>query len=102
MKFSTCSAIRSGSQWKEVDLWKVIGMNCEFLDLCTEVKILYSPVEVYRRFGGTSVDLCQTTWSRVPDWKRKSSVIILTMPAVCYGVNVFQAAFFLTCTNKQL
>jgi hypothetical protein len=93
MKFSPSSAVRGGFEWKELDLRKIIGMNCESVDLCIEVKILYSPVEVSRRFEGTSVDLCQTTWSHVPDWKRKRTVI-LTTPAVCYGVNVFQAAFF--------
>jgi hypothetical protein len=76
IKFSTSSAVRSGFEWKEMDLWKIIGMNCEFVDLFTEVKIPYSPLEVYRRFGGTSVYLCQTTWNRVPDWKRKRAVII--------------------------
>jgi hypothetical protein len=46
MKFSTSTAIRSGFEWNELDLCKVIGMNCEFLVLCSEVKIPYSPVEV--------------------------------------------------------
>jgi hypothetical protein len=40
------------------------------------------------------VDLCETTWRRVPNWKRNKAVIIITMPAVCYGINMFQAAFF--------
>jgi hypothetical protein len=93
LTFSASSAVRSGFERRELELWKVIGMNCEF-DLCTEVKMPYSLLKAYRRFKGTSVDLYQTIWSHVPGWKRKRVVIILTMPAVCYGVNVFQAVFF--------
>jgi ABC-type tungstate transport system permease subunit len=46
LNFSTSNAERSGFERRELELWKVIGMNCEF-DLYTEVKIPYSPVKAF-------------------------------------------------------